>query len=499
MKKLLFTVFTFAFVSSNYFGQQCTVSLTADKQKICSDEMAKLTFATTDLKSVPDFSESKQIFDIKELKLDPLSVSIIKSGKANGLGYTFNETKGVFNMNLANTQLKNIVVTTGKVKISIQTDLKQDLKVVFELPNFKIKGLSLKDSIFITGNSSTSGLVNYEKEIDIANANVDFSNGNPSLYNTISYVVKPSFKISSNILTEAEIGNLKIDLKNLTFEENVTYEWYYGGNLIGDKKTPMIEVNKSGDYSVKTRSNCGQAESKITISVVDRPIKDVSLSGKLTFCDGDSVKLNALGKGLYLWSDNTTKTNIFKATKTGTYSVKITNDICSTQSDPVNVVVNPRPVLKLNKKDTTIIIGSQLTLKATGGKTYLWSNKSDKDSIVVKDKGTYTVTSTNEFGCSSSSSVVINVREKGVGLSTLNGLTLAVSPNPATEVLHISLEEYKNKSISIVDLKGNLVFTQALNSLDTDIKVDSFAKGIYLLNIHDGYNTILNTQRIVVE
>ena len=426
MKKLLSTAFTLSFVISNYFGQGCTVSLTADKQKICPEEIAKLTSATVDLKSVPDFSDSKNIFNIKDLKLDQTIVTLIKSGNANGVGLPLPETKGTSTMNLTNIKLKSVVVTSGKIKISIQTDLKQDLKVVFELPNFKIKGLSLKDSIFISGKNSAAGIVNFEKEIDLANAIVDFSNGDQNLYNTISYVVKPSFKISTNTLTENETGNLKIDLKNLTFEENVTYKWYLGGTLLTDKNTPMIEVNKSGDYKITTNSNCGEA------------------------------------------------------------------------SKTISIVVNPKPEIKFNKKDTTIVNGNKLTIKATGAKTYLWNNNSDKDSITVKDAGTYTVTGTNEFGCVSTNSITIKLREKGVGLSTLNGLTLAVSPNPATEVLHVTLEEYKNKSISIVDLKGNLVFTQALNSLDTDIQVDSFAKGIYLLNIHDGYNTILNTQRIVI-
>jgi hypothetical protein len=352
---------------------------------------------------------------------------LIKSGNATGVGLPLPETKGTSTMNLTNIKLKSVVVTSGKIKISIQTDLKQDLKVVFELPNFKIKGLSLKDSIFISGKNSAAGIVNFEKEIDLANAIVDFSNGDQNLYNTISYVVKPSFKISTNTLTENETGSLKIDLKNLTFEENVTYKWYLGGTLLTDKNTPMIEVNKSGDYKITTKSNCGEA------------------------------------------------------------------------SKTISIVVNPKPEIKFNKKDTTIVNGNKLTIKATGAKTYLWNNNSDKDSISVKDAGTYSVTGTNEFGCVSTNSITIKLREKGVGLSTINGLNFVVSPNPASEVLHIALEEYKNKSISIVDLKGNLVFTQALNSLNTDIQVNSFAKGIYLLNIHDGYNTILNTQRIVIE
>lgn len=428
MKKLLLTAFTLSFVISNYFGQGCAVSLTADKQKICSDEIAKLNSIPTDLKSMQDFSDSKKVFDMKDLKLPLDVIGLINTGKLTGLSYPIDTVKGSFNMNMPGVQLKNVIVSSGKIKVTVETDLKQDLRFYFQLPYFKINGKSLTDSIIISGvKNTTPGLVLFSKEIDLTNAIVDFSAGNPNQYNIVSYKVKPSIKITTNILTATEIGNLKIDLQNLKFTENVTYKWYLGGTLLSDKNTPMIEVNKSGDYKITTISNCGEA------------------------------------------------------------------------SKTISIVVNPKPEIKFNKKDTTIVNGNKLTIKVTGAKTYLWNNNSDKDSITVKDAGTYTVTGTNEFGCISTNSITIKLREKGVGLSTINGLNFVVSPNPASEVLHIALEEYKNKSISIVDLKGNLVFTQALNSLNTDIQVNSFAKGIYLLNIHDGYNTILNTQRIVIE
>jgi hypothetical protein len=66
-------------------------------------------------------------------------------------------------------------------------------------------------------------------------------------------------------------------------------------------------------------------------------------------------------------------------------------------------------------------------------------------------------------------------------------------------VLNITIEEFKNKSISIIDLKGNLIFNQSLNSINTTIEIDSFAKGTYILNVVDGSNSVLNSQRIVIE
>jgi hypothetical protein len=350
----------------------------------------------------------------------------------------------------------------------------------------------------VAGNANTTGLVSFPKEFDLTNAIVDFSSGDPSKYNLVSYKVKPSIKITSKIFTGTEIGNLKIDLKNLAFTENISYKWFLNNNELADKNTPNIGVNKSGTYKVITTSNCGTAEESINITVVERPSKEVSIFGNLTFCDGDSVKLKALGNGSYKWTNNAiTDETIIK--KSGVYNVTVTNDICTSTSENIKVTVNENPIVKLNHKDTTIIIGSNLKLKASGANSYEWNDNSTQDTLLVNKAGTYTVKGKNESGCTSSVSIKVDVREKGAGLNNLNNVKVAVSPNPSSDILNVTVEEFKNKAISLVDLSGNLILKQTLNSVNTSIGVDSFAKGIYILNVVDGSNSVLNSQRVVIE
>lgn len=497
MKKILFSILTLALGISKY-NAQCSVTLSSDKQKFCSDESTILNAMPSDLKSIPDFSDSKKVFDVKDLKLDQTYIGLINSGTLSGLTFPFNETNGEFNMNIQGVQLKNTIISSGSLKITIETDLKQDLKVVFELPFFKINGKSLKDSIMVTANTSNTGIVSFPKEFDLTNAIVDFSSGDPNKFNIVSYKVKPSIKITSKIFNGTEIGNLKLDLKNLTFTENISYKWFLNNNELANKNTPNIEVNKTGLYKVVTTSNCGTAEKSIEINVVERPSKEVSILGNLTFCDGDSVKLKALGTGSYKWTNNAiTDETIIK--KTGTYNVTITNDICTSTSENINVTVNENPIVKLNHKDTTIIIGSELNVKATGATSYEWNDKTTNDNITIKDAGIYTVKGKNDMGCVSSASIKVELREKGAGLTNLNNVKVAISPNPSSDVLHITLDEFKNKVISIIDLKGNVIFNQSLSSVNTTISVDAFAKGVYILNIIDGSNSVLNTQRIIIE
>lgn len=498
MKKLLLSILTLVLGTTNYFGQ-CNVTLTSNKQKFCSDENATLLASPSDLKNIPDFSDSKQIFDLKDLNLTQQIIGFINNGTLTGLSYPIDTVKGSFNMNIPGVQLKNATVTSGKIKIGIETDLKQDLKIYFQLPYFKINGKPLTDSIFVTGvTNTTSGMVTFSKELDLTNAIIDFSAGNPSLYNIVYYKVKPSIKITTKILTGSEIGNLKIDLKGLTFAENISYKWFLNDNELTDKNTPNIDVNKSGIYKVITTSNCGTVEDTFKITVVERPSKEVSILGNLIFCEGDSLKLLALGKGSYKWSNNDI-TEITVIKKTGDYYVTVTNDICSSTSDNIKVTVNENPTVKLNHKDTTIIIGSELVLKATGAKDYEWNDQSTQDFITVKDAGLYSVIGKNEFGCTSTASIKIEVREKGASLLNVNKIKVAVSPNPSTDLIHITVEDFKNKTISLIDLKGNIVFSQDLTSLNSTVSVNSFAKGVYLLNIIDDTKTVVNVQRIVIE
>ena len=149
--------------------------------------------------------------------------------------------------------------------------------------------------------------------------------------------------------------------------------------------------------------------------------------------------------------------------------------------------------------DTTIVIGSKLTLKATGAKEYLWNDKSILDSIVLKEAGKYSVTGKNEYGCTDSAIFELKLREKGLGIETLNTLHLSISPNPVSDILTVTVDSFKNNSLSILDLKGNKILTKLLTDSKTEINVNSFAKGIYLVNISDNANTVLNTKRFVVE
>lgn len=129
------------------------------------------------------------------------------------------------------------------------------------------------------------------------------------------------------------------------------------------------------------------------------------------------------------WSSNQMNPSIPNATpaESGTYSMTITLNGQTSQPVTTTVVVNPIPTVTASASPTTICLGSQSVLTASGADTYSWSGGSISGSasnpVAVSPNATttYTVTGTSS-GCSNTASVTVTVG---------NNLTLSVSPPSA--------------------------------------------------------------------
>jgi SdrD B-like domain/GEVED domain/PKD-like domain len=86
------------------------------------------------------------------------------------------------------------------------------------------------------------------------------------------------------------------------------------------------------------------------------------------------------------------------------------------------VKVNPLPTASIFNPKPTICFGEQVTLEATGGDTYAWSNGDNAAIIDVEPATTttYTVTATNIYGCSGTAQTTITVNQLPVLTTPLN-------------------------------------------------------------------------------
>lgn len=78
-----------------------------------------------------------------------------------------------------------------------------------------------------------------------------------------------------------------------------------------------------------------------------------------------------------------------------------------------------------------------------------------------------------------------------------NALDFSVYPNPASDNLIVSVNDYLNSSVIIISVLGTQVYTGVLNSNSEHIDISDLNSGIYFLSIKTN-NTIVGTQKIII-
>ncbi len=133
-------------------------------------------------------------------------------------------------------------------------------------------------------------------------------------------------------------------------------------------------------------------------------------SGQTTVCQGQTVTLTANLGDSYQWHLNGSPISgataqTYVATGSGDYTVTVTNaGGCSGTSSATTVsisAVTPATISASGPVD--LCQGNTVTLTASAGNAFVWSNGASSQSITVGTAGNYSVTVYNASGCSSTS------------------------------------------------------------------------------------------------
>lgn len=171
--------------------------------------------------------------------------------------------------------------------------------------------------------------------------------------------------------------------------------------------TKSIEVTETGDYNVKISSedNACFTTSK-TSTIIQNPVEipAVTVSGALTFCEGQSVTLTAPAAASYAWS-NGGNTQSINVTEPGSYTVTVpgTCDLITSEPIDVNVWMVPAPMASdvyLTEPGTTTLTatGEDVTWydAASGGN--LLASGNTFNTPYITDSATYYAQSAAAFG-----------------------------------------------------------------------------------------------------
>lgn len=174
-------------------------------------------------------------------------------------------------------------------------------------------------------------------------------------------------------------------------------------------------------YTITNAAGCASTVTKV-VTVNALPTVAVAANGPLTFCQGGSVTLTASGGTSYAWANSTITTAARTISTSGSYTVTATNaNGCFATSAPVVVNVLALPNAAIASTGSTICLGSTVTLTASGGVSYAWSNGAQTAATTVNNSNTYTVTVTGANGCTNTASNVVTVNANPAVVTTANG------------------------------------------------------------------------------
>ncbi len=158
-------------------------------------------------------------------------------------------------------------------------------------------------------------------------------------------------------LSEGQSYPIIYELNNYSSSAYVNVEW----------KTPCINSQRESipscvlraEYISKTSENC------------PCEIPEIYMPAELYICEGEqSVQLDALAYGSYLWSTGETSPSI-TVTQSGIYSLTVENNGCRNTKDVVVHSATDGSV-GVSKSDESLCYGDSAELEAFGGNTYRW-------------------------------------------------------------------------------------------------------------------------------
>lgn len=187
----------------------------------------------------------------------------------------------------------------------------------------------------------------------------------------------------------------------LTANAGQSYLWSNGST------TQAITVTTANTYTV-TVTQAGGCTATANVNVTVNPLPTPNITGNTSICSGTSTSFNAGVYSSYLWNTGATTQAITPGTS-GTYTVTVTDANGCTGTDNINLVVNPLPTPSITGT-LSFCQGANSTLNAGAGYTlYAWSTGASTQTINITTGGIYTITVTNGFSCTASTSVNITV------------------------------------------------------------------------------------------
>ena len=193
-----------------------------------------------------------------------------------------------------------------------------------------------------------------------------------------------------------------------------TWNWDFGNGNTSSVPSPSNLYSTSGNFNVRLiiASDFGCRDTMENPVVVNAlPIADAGLPQSI--CPGFNATLNGSGGSIYDWNSGafTTASITVSPAATTTYNLLVTDANGCQNTASTTVTVNPVPNADAGVNQS-ICFGESTTLYATGGTNYIWSPGSITTpdyNITPASSGSYSVLVTNQYGCTGTDQIDVQV------------------------------------------------------------------------------------------
>jgi PKD domain/Secretion system C-terminal sorting domain len=282
----------------------------------------------------------------------------------------------------------------------------------------------------------------------------------------------------------------------ITASGATTYIWFPAASLnINTGATVIASPTAITQYTIVGADASGcSASATVNVTLNNGPLLTMTTTPNDSLCIGAQVILNCIaGNGgttnTYLWSNGViTRRDTIVISTSQYYSVMVTNIGGCISRDSIFITALPPQTSGF----TFTQVGNtfSFTDTTTNPKSWSWtfgdgnSSNLKNPTYTYSALGTYTVTLVVNGPCKRDTiTKIITIAPLSI-TNYSNGLKATCYPNPASDVLHISIENDAIQNVIITNIVGQQVSLQnfANHTNSSEVIINQLPKGIY--NVH---------------
>jgi hypothetical protein len=279
-----------------------------------------------------------------------------------------------------------------------------------------------------------------------------------------------------------------------------TVYWYSvatGGSAFYTGTSLPVSGGSYTFYAEAVNNGCISARVPVVYTYIPNPT--ITLAGSTSRCGEGSVTLTtAADSGTISWYDAPTGGNLVATgtsfttpslTSTTTYYVEATNGTCpSISRTPITatISVTSPPIATANQTFCSSEIVGYIAV-IPSGPSIIWYDAPTGGNVVPDAtaivSGTTYYASQTINGCESTVRTPVTMTLGGcLGNQEFENNVIKLYPNPVIDELTISSTETMSK-IEVVNMLGQVIFTNNVNEMETNIDMSRFATGTYIIRV----------------